>query len=401
MRNYFIFLLLIVVSLMLSVSCEQRTKISGYIDGLGNDTILLVVGVLPDIYISDDEVSATYNDTIYSVNGRFEYYPKDQWSIILMNPKQGIYKRSGNNGEYYPESNSLTILWNSENNVEIKGKYIGDYAIDYVASGDQTNKSYSEVRSEILYLFQEKTDIEIELDAMMFGDNKQNGDEAIYALFDKRNQSSRAVQKRYMEFIEENSHSDLSAFYTMQIPFDKVLEYEGKLDKKVREGSYKPLIESRIKYYKDYLSVQENKSKIKIGEIAPDFTLSSIASKRVSLYSFDKEFIVLDFWGSWCGWCIVGFPTMREYYDKYRDRVEFIGVACRDSEEVWRETVKENNLYWTQLINERENDISVMYAIEGYPTKIILDKDKEIIGIFNGESEDFYNKLDEIMSFKR
>ena len=47
--------------------------------------------------------------------------------------------------------------------------------------------------------------------------------------------------------------------------------------------------------------------------------------------------------------------------------------------------------------NELKNHISVTYEIKGYPTKIILDKDKIIVGIFTDESEDFYNKLDELM----
>lgn len=54
---------------------------------------------------------------------------------------------------------------------------------------------------------------------------------------------------------------------------------------------------------------------------------------------------------------------------------------------------------WFQLIESNDNKVSVLYAIKSYPTKIILDnkKNKEIIKIISGETDEFYNKLDELL----
>ena len=51
--------------------------------------------------------------------------------------------------------------------------------------------------------------------------------------------------------------------------------------------------------------------------MAPDFTLNDINGKPLALSSLRGKYVVIDFWGSWCGWCIKGIPKMKEYYAKY------------------------------------------------------------------------------------
>ena len=46
------------------------------------------------------------------------------------------------------------------------------------------------------------------------------------------------------------------------------------------------------------------------GSVAPDFTLNDINGKPLTLSSLRGKWVVLDFWGSWCVWCIKGMPQM-------------------------------------------------------------------------------------------
>ncbi len=47
------------------------------------------------------------------------------------------------------------------------------------------------------------------------------------------------------------------------------------------------------------------------GPEAPDFTLNDINGKPLTLSSLRGKYVVLDFWGSWCIWCIKGMPKMK------------------------------------------------------------------------------------------
>ena len=43
-------------------------------------------------------------------------------------------------------------------------------------------------------------------------------------------------------------------------------------------------------------------------DLAPDFTLNDLSGKPLTLSSLRGKYVILDFWGSWCVWCIKGFP---------------------------------------------------------------------------------------------
>lgn len=156
---------------------------------------------------------------------------------------------------------------------------------------------------------------------------------------------------------------------------------------------------------KNILSSKTNESsadtvkKVSKGEIAPDFKLRTISGSKFQLSSIKEKFIILDFWGSWCVPCLKDLPKMKEYYKKYKSKLEIIGIAYLDTERNWKLTVKKYKLNWTNvIIDEPSNtDLTFIYGVESFPTKIIVGKDMEIIGKY-GTSDEFYKKIDELVS---
>lgn len=208
------------------------------------------------------------------------------------------------------------------------------------------------------------------------------------------------VSEIVKSFITDNNDSDaaLYAFYHYA-DIEKDYEYLDKLSERVRTGIFASYYNSMVERYNSIQKKKEAEKRVADGMIAPDFTLKSIAGKEIALSSLRGKYIVLDFWGSWCGWCIKGIPEMKKMYAKYKKQLEIVGIACGDTEDVWKKCVAQNELPWVNLLNgEGDNNIPNNYAVKGYPTKIILDKEGRILKTVLGESPEFYTFIDSLMT---
>ena len=135
-------------------------------------------------------------------------------------------------------------------------------------------------------------------------------------------------------------------------------------------------------------------------DLAPDFELPDLQGNPLKLSSLRGKYVVLDFWGSWCVWCIRGIPSMTEAYARYTDKMEILGVDCRDSEKKWKAAVDEYQLPWLQVRcpDKQLQTLAEQYNIEGFPTKVVIDPEGKIAKVIVGEDPDFYTYLDEIFA---
>lgn len=145
---------------------------------------------------------------------------------------------------------------------------------------------------------------------------------------------------------------------------------------------------------------EENQEAVAVAQAlapAPDFTLNDINGKPLSLSDLRGKWVILDFWGSWCPWCIKGFPALKEAYKEYEGKVEILGIDNRDTEEVWKEAVKKYELPWLQVYNPGDNNILEQYQIQGFPTKFIIDPKGNIANVTIGEDPEFFTVLKELV----
>ena len=133
------------------------------------------------------------------------------------------------------------------------------------------------------------------------------------------------------------------------------------------------------------------------GAKAPDFTAKQVDGANFTLSSLQGKYVVLDFWGSWCKWCIKGFPDMKEAYSKHKGKVEFVGIACRDTEEKWKAATAKYEIPWISVLNPAGNDLVSVYDVKGFPTKIVIDPKGNIAKIILGEDPAFYTYLESVL----
>lgn len=130
---------------------------------------------------------------------------------------------------------------------------------------------------------------------------------------------------------------------------------------------------------------------------APLFTLKDLQGKDVSLTDFRGKWVILDFWGTWCPWCIKGFPELKDAYKKYGEELVIIGIDCRESEEEWKAGVAKYELPWVNVYNPSDSKLTAEYNVPGFPTKVIIAPDGKIKNITVGHDPAFYEALTKLL----
>lgn len=148
------------------------------------------------------------------------------------------------------------------------------------------------------------------------------------------------------------------------------------------------------------VETEQAQSAVADADMAPDFELPDLQGNPLKLSSLRGKYVILDFWGSWCIWCIRGIPAMKEVYAKYKDKMEILGIDCRDTEAKWKAAVEEHQLPWLHVrcSDEQLPDLGAKYNIEGFPTKAVVDPAGKLVKVVVGEDPAFYTFLDELFA---
>lgn len=123
---------------------------------------------------------------------------------------------------------------------------------------------------------------------------------------------------------------------------------------------------------------KEKPELIKAGETAPDWTLTDGDGNKVTLSSLRGNVVVLDFWGTWCVWCIVAMPKIQNIYEATKDMpVKVFGVSCREPEDADpAKFLKDKGIEYPALLNG--DDAAKSYGVSGYPSLVIVGPDGKI-----------------------
>lgn len=142
-----------------------------------------------------------------------------------------------------------------------------------------------------------------------------------------------------------------------------------------------------------------------IKEEAPAFSLINRDGETVSLADMKGKVVVLDFWATWCGPCVISFPGMQTAVNKYKDdpEVEFLFIDTWQREANYKELVDnfmaENNYTFHVLFDEmkdREKATVTAYGVRGIPTKVVIDKEGFIRFQSSGGSADVEKIVNEM-----
>jgi peroxiredoxin len=145
---------------------------------------------------------------------------------------------------------------------------------------------------------------------------------------------------------------------------------------------------------------KDHRVELHVGQMPPDFTIKDLGGMEIKLSDFrGSKPVVIDFWATWCGWCVKEMPLLETFTEQYGDQV---AVLCITSEEDASHdaVVKfvQDSGYKMDYIQDSSKAISTSYGVRGIPHLVIIGTDGTIAAVQIGYREDTVQKLVDILS---
>jgi len=112
---------------------------------------------------------------------------------------------------------------------------------------------------------------------------------------------------------------------------------------------------------------------------APEFNLTGLDGKPVTLADSKGKVILLNFWATWCGPCRAEIPDLVELQNKYKGRLQILGlVVDDDDQDAIKEFAEKFGINYPVAL--ATNDIRLQYGgIAALPTSFVLDGEGRIV----------------------
>lgn len=145
-----------------------------------------------------------------------------------------------------------------------------------------------------------------------------------------------------------------------------------------------------------YMNLPE---RVNVGDDMADGDLYDLEGNVRHLSEFGGRYILLDFWSSGCGPCIMSLPELEELTGLYRDKVAVVSISM-DPKEAWKETVDDKKLVGNQWNELRKGNtgLAASYGVSGIPHYVMISPQGKVLDIWSGYGEGSLKaKLEELI----
>ena len=166
-----------------------------------------------------------------------------------------------------------------------------------------------------------------------------------------------------------------------------------------KQNFRRDIVEEKRNDAKDCSKINVNK--YVIGDKVENLRLLNNNRLEMSLNDIKTDYILIDFWASWCGPCRSEIRNhLLKEYDKFKDIFTIYSITIDENDSDWRNAIDfdESSSFVQVTINKDkdQNKILKQYDVTAIPKNFLLDKERKIIAI-NLRGDELYLKVRELI----
>ncbi|WP_428229293.1 TlpA family protein disulfide reductase [Flavobacterium sp.] len=118
-----------------------------------------------------------------------------------------------------------------------------------------------------------------------------------------------------------------------------------------------------------------------VGDIAPEIDLPDTKGNNVALSSLRGDYVLIDFWASWCGPCLKEQPELIKLNNTYAGKFSIYSVSMDTKKPLWLAAIAKQKLPWTQVSDLKYWNSPVVgtYMLQSVPLNFLIDKNGIIL----------------------
>jgi len=146
---------------------------------------------------------------------------------------------------------------------------------------------------------------------------------------------------------------------------------------------------------KKYIS---NRMMVEGQKKAVSFKATDINNNKVILKDiYDKKYVLIAFWGTWCAPCIDEIAVLREIRQLYsKDQLEIVSVAVSSPVDQVKKFIKEEKMDWLHIVDG--SAITHLYQVIAYPETYLVDNKGNVIYKYSAYPDLHFGNLKKLLA---
>ena len=123
---------------------------------------------------------------------------------------------------------------------------------------------------------------------------------------------------------------------------------------------------------------------VEIGEDMADGDLYDLEGNLHHLSELKGKYLLLDFWSSGCGPCIMALPEMGELQQKYADELTVVSLSS-DTEKTWKAASARHKMTWKNWSDKKQTGgLYAQYGVRGIPHYVLISPEGKMVDTWSG-----------------